>query len=83
MLRSQGNSLQTHPRASRSGAEGSKGLGGKDRDTLLFLQLLFLVLLFPSFFSVPLSFIFSFGLYNFLYRFVLNYNNNKIIIHYT
>lgn len=38
MLRSLRNSLQTHPKASRSGAEGSKGLGGQDRDTLLFLQ---------------------------------------------
>lgn len=48
--------LQTHPKAWRSGGEGTKGLGGQDQDTLLFLQLL----LVPSCLLVPHYFIFSF-----------------------
>lgn len=54
MLRSLGNSLQTHSRPLRSGAEGSKRLGGQDRDTLLFLELCLVLLFCFSLFLIPL-----------------------------
>lgn len=59
MLRSLRNSLQTQPKASRSGAEGSKGLGGQEGHTLLFLQCC-LVPLFHFLGFLPFCLSFSF-----------------------
>lgn len=59
MFRSLRTSLQTQPKATRSGAEGSKGLGGRDGVTLHFLQCCFVPLRHvPAFLPFCLQFSF-------------------------
>lgn len=62
MLRSLRTSLQTQPKATRSGAEGSKGLGGQEGVTLVFFKCCFVPLLhFPAFLPFCLQFFLRVG----------------------